>query len=70
MKYFRQLFYSLLLALLILPNSALASEKGGGVNLQNILWGHIKDSYEWHITNIGDTPIIIDLPVIVKTSTG
>ena len=32
--------------------------------------GHIKDSYEWHVTNIGDKPIVINLPVIVNSSTG
>lgn len=46
-------------------------EKGKpDVDVQSILWGHIKDSYEWHVTNIGETPVIINLPVIVKSSTG
>ncbi len=40
------------------------------IDMKGILWGHIKDSYEWHITNIGDHPVIINLPVIVKSSTG
>ena len=55
---------------LLLPGAAASESKGEGVNLQEILWGHIKDSYEWHVTNIGDKPIIINLPVIVKTSNG
>lgn len=40
------------------------------IDVKGILWGHIKDSYEWHITKIGDHQVIINLPVIVKTSTG
>ena len=47
-----------------------AEEEGGGVDLQAILWGHVKDSYEWHITDIGETPLVIHLPVIVHGSTG
>lgn len=40
------------------------------VDVNEIVFGHIGDSYEWHITDIGDTPIAIPLPVIVKSSTG
>src|SRR3712207_580756 len=70
MKYFRELLCALHFAFLPLPTVSVAHEKGNGLDLQSVLWGHIKDSYEWHVTNIGDTPVIIDLPVIVKTSTG
>lgn len=37
------------------------------VDVNEIVFGHIGDSYEWHITDIGDTPIAIPLPVIVKS---
>ncbi len=47
-----------------------AEEAEQGIDVKEILWGHIKDSYEWHITTIGKTPIVIPLPVIVYTSTG
>lgn len=40
------------------------------IDMKEILWGHIKDSYEWHVTNLGETPVVIHLPVIVKSSTG
>lgn len=59
-----------LMAFLISVPAMATEEKKEGIDFQNILWGHIKDSYEWHVTNIGDTPIIIHLPVIVKSSTG
>ncbi len=35
------------------------------INVKNIIFSHIKDSYEWHITTWGDTHISIPLPVIL-----
>ena len=70
MKYLKHLICMVMMLFLLLPGAAASESKGEGVNLQEILWGHIKDSYEWHVTNIGDKPIIINLPVIVKTSNG
>lgn len=32
------------------------------VDVNEIVFGHIGDSYEWHITDIGDTPIAIPPP--------
>ena len=40
------------------------------VDVQEIIFGHIGDSYEWHITDVGDRRISIPLPVIVRSSTG
>ena len=41
------------------------------VDIKSMLFGHIGDSYQWHITQIGDKHIIIPLPVIVYSkSTG
>ncbi len=51
-------------------NEGEEATEGSSVDVQSILWGHIKDSYEWHVTNIGKTPVIIPLPIIVKSSTG
>lgn len=42
----------------------------GSIDLQGILFGHIKDSYEWHITTVNGHPVVLNLPVIVKSSTG
>lgn len=67
MKAFKQYLLVLMLSLLALPS--LASEKMT-IDMKEILWGHIKDAYEWHVTDIGSHPIVINLPVIVKTSTG
>ena len=40
------------------------------VDVNEIVFGHIGDSYEWHITDINGHHIVINLPVIVKSSTG
>lgn len=60
-----------MLVFMIAPVSASehANDKKS-IDLQNVLWGHIKDAYEWHITDINGHPIVINLPVIVKSSTG
>ena len=39
------------------------------VNVKEIVFGHIGDSYEWHITDIGHTAIVIPLPIIVYWKT-
>lgn len=59
----------LMLLLGILPISA-ADEKAEPVNATEIVLEHIQDSYDWHITDVGDRHITINLPVIVKSSTG
>ena len=38
---------------------------GSTVDVKGIIFGHIGDSYEWHVTDIGDTSISIPLPIIV-----
>ena len=37
----------------------------GKVDVKGVIFGHIKDSYEWHLTTIGDKHVTISLPVIV-----
>ena len=39
------------------------------LNVTEIVLGHIGDSYEWHITDIGEKEIAIALPVIVYSKT-
>lgn len=69
MKYIKLIVCWLMLLTACLPMMA-AEEGGGKLNTSQIVVGHIKDSYEWHVTNIGEKPIIINLPVIVKSMTG
>ena len=37
----------------------------GKIDVKAIVFGHLGDSYEWHITSIGKSDIIIPLPIIV-----
>ena len=62
--------------LLVMMISAPCLASGGGshedgeVDVNSLVFGHINDSYEWHIVSIGDMHLTIPLPVIVKSSTG
>ena len=44
------------------------AEETQEIDVYEIVFGHIEDAYEWHITDIGDASIRIPLPVIVKSS--
>ena len=46
------------------PVSASESE---GIDVKEIVLGHLADAYEWHITTIGGKHISIPLPVIVRS---
>lgn len=71
MKNIRILLCIVLLTAFIIPTHAAGqAEEKKGIDLKEILFGHITDSYEWHITTINDHPVILHLPVIVKSSTG
>ena len=62
MKQLRSIFLIAVLACLSLPMQA--EEKEGRVNLKEILFGHVQDSYMWHVTDFGGHPVIIHLPMI------
>ena len=68
MKYIKQLLCFVLLIWAVTP--ALAEGEKEELNISHIVMEHIKDSYEWHITDIGQKSIVIHLPVIVHSSTG
>ena len=69
MRYLDHIICILLALFLAIPASA-ADNGGGKLNTSQIVVGHIKDSYDWHVTDIGKKHIVINLPVIVKSSTG
>lgn len=46
-----------------------AGQKESTVDVKEIVFGHIGDSYEWHITTWGKTHITIPLPVILYSTT-
>jgi F-type H+-transporting ATPase subunit a len=59
----------LCLALLLAMTLGARSED---FSAKKVVLEHIKDSHEWHITDLGEgrEPLVIPLPVIVKSSTG
>ena len=40
------------------------------ISVNELVFGHIGDAYEWHIATLGNTVVSIPLPVIVHSSTG
>lgn len=73
MKQLRNILAPLLLfclTLVALPASAQQQEsQENTVDVKELVFGHIGDSYEWHITTWGNTNITIPLPVIVYSKT-
>ena len=67
----KRMCLALLLMWVVLPVVAQENELTVGeseentVDVKEIVFGHIGDSYEWHITNIGEKELIVPLPVIV-----
>lgn len=59
----------LLLMLLIAPlgrcEAADIDTSQGKVDVRGIIFGHVKDAYEWHLTTIGEKHISIALPIII-----
>ena len=67
MKRLRNILTVVLLAFgMLLPATVRAENT---VDVKEIVFGHIGDSYEWHITTWGETHVTIPLPVIVHSST-
>ncbi|MBR1927181.1 MAG: F0F1 ATP synthase subunit A [Bacteroidales bacterium] len=40
------------------------------LDMDEYLYGHVRDSYEWHITTVKGKPVSIPLPVILISKTG
>ena len=59
----------LLMPIGIIPLYAQEAESGEDVDVSEIIFGHVGDSYEWHITSWKDKSIAIHLPVIVHSRT-
>lgn len=66
MNYFKKILFLLALCLSMTPALA-ADEEGGkeeGFSLKEVLFGHVQDSYQWHITDVGGKPVVISLPMM------
>lgn len=69
MKQISRLLSLIFCMLIILPTTA-AEKSGEAPNIKEVVLDHIKDSYGWHVTDIGEKSIVISLPIIVHSSTG
>ena len=63
----------ILLLFLLLPScmavaASSASDGGKRVDVKQIIFDHVQDSYEWHIITLGEKHISIPLPVIIYSS--
>ena len=57
----------LCLTFLFAAGTPLSASESEGVDVKEIVLGHLADAYEWHITTIGGKHISIPLPVIVRS---
>ena len=70
MKLVKHIVCLLVLMMAWLPTVGAEANESQSINASEIVLEHIKDTYDWHVTEIGDRSIVINLPVIVKSSTG
>lgn len=68
MNQIKRLICAVLVLLAVIP--VMAADKGATPDIKEVVLEHIKDSYGWHVTDIGDKSIVIPLPIIVNSSTG
>lgn len=68
MNTLKHILVILLLCIVCSPIDAEEKQESPKVDVPTIVFGHIKDSYEWHITDWGETEIAIPLPIIVYSS--
>lgn len=59
-----------LVPILSLSANEPAATENSEVDVKGVVFGHIGDSYEWHITTWGKTHVTVPLPVIVRGSDG
>ena len=65
-------FITILIAVFfsVMQVSAAENEEQQEINVKEIVFEHLEDSYIWHITGSGDNEVAIYLPVIVKSKGG
>ena len=70
MKYRRWIFILLLALLPVMAAGQEAASDDAPFDMDEYLYGHVRDSYEWHITTVNGKPVSIPLPVIVISKNG
>ena len=63
MRWLRYILAVLLAALVSVPMRA------EDLDVDEYIYGHVGDSYEWHITTVKGRPVSVPLPVIVRSKT-
>jgi F-type H+-transporting ATPase subunit a len=46
-----------------------AEKEKKGFNAKEVILGHVKDAHDWHLMDLGSTPITMPLPVIIYNTT-
>lgn len=62
LKYILGMIFCLMIAI---PLKASSHQEAGKVDAKEIVFHHIQDTYEWHITSWGEKHFTISLPIIV-----
>lgn len=70
MNHIKRLLFIAVLVLSFLPRLYAAEGEGANFDPKEVVMEHIKDSHDWHVTDIGDHSLSIPLPMIVNSSTG
>lgn len=62
-----RIFVLVSLLMVALPQMQAAHSSDGGVDVEEIVLGHMGDAYDWHITTSNHHHISIPLPIIVRS---
>ncbi len=63
----KKIFFILFLYSCCLNIYATANESASNMDVEDIIFSHIKDSYSWHIASFKNLDITLSLPVIVRS---
>ncbi len=70
MRRLKFVFIILSVLLAAFPANAAGEDDEVSLDMDEYLYGHVRDSYEWHITTINGKHLSIPLPVILFSKTG
>ena len=70
MRWLTVILISLLAFISEIVGQAADAHAEGEVDVAEIIFGHIGDSYGWHITEWSGRHVVVPLPCIVHSSTG
>ena len=68
MKINKYIIFLILCLMSVLPIQASGHQEGEKVDAKEIVFHHVQDAYEWHITSWGDKHFSISLPIILYSS--